>query len=791
MLRNNPHMPAITGNTPICVGAAVQLHDVLVGGNWSSTESTVTVGSSGVVTGVSAGTASITYTYLPGFIATTIVTVNPGGLPHITSVSPMKGNVASAVTITGTNFSTTTSEDVTYFGATKANVVSASGTVLNVTVPAGATYMPVSVTNPTCGLTAYAAQPFLQTYDNSEYLSNMVHFGPRVTFAAGSYPTAITLSDIDGDGKADMVVTSSNTYTVFVYRNTSASGSVTSSSFASPVIISCPSGPQRVTVGDMDGDGKPDLVVGGDGSVFIFRNQSSPGAVSFGPGATYATGSGITPVFINDIDGDGLPDMAVANYNDNTASVFHSTSHVGVISFEPQIVLITGNSPGSLSVTDIDGDSKPDLAVTNEADATISVWRNISSPGALAASSFDAPLTFATGRYPTGISLGDIDGDGKPDMAVGNQLDSNISVLRNTSTAGSISFAPQATFAAGHNANWITVSDVNGDGKPDLSVINFIDSNVSVFRNTSATGSITFAPKTSFFTGFRPHSVASGDIDGDGKPDIACVNLTDNTVSVLRNAPIPSSGLLGTPTVCVGDTTTLACVIGGDTWASSTPSIAVVGSSTGVVTGVSPGIATLICSGPLGFTMIYQVTVNAAPAPITGSFEIGTGTSTILSDATAGGTWSSGPVAIATIDASGTVMGVAPGSAIISYTLADGCAAMQTLNVDPAAILPGSLWSGIVSTYAPFLTDYSSASLVVDSSNNIYVTDVTHSTVKKISRSGIVTVIAGNGTAGFSGDGGPATAAQLNYPQGGLAIDASGNLYISDGFNGWVLIIIL
>src|SRR5208282_2064332 len=75
------------------------------------------------------------------------------------------------------------------------------------------------------------------------------------------------------------------------------------------------------------------------------------------------------------------------------------------------------------------------------------------------------------------------------------------------------------------------------------------------------------------------------------------------------------------------------------------------------------------------------------------------------------------------------------------------------------------------------------AYVAIDASGNVYITDVTNDRIREVNRStGIITTIAGNGTQGFSGDGGLATAAELNEPAG-LALDASGNLYIADSEN--------
>ena len=110
-----------------------------------------------------------------------------------------------------------------------------------------------------------------------------------------------------------------------------------------------------------------------------------------------------------------------------------------------------------------------------------------------------------------------------------------VSVFRNTSTSGTISFAAKVDFTTGTHPYSVSIGDIDGDGKPDLAVANYSSNTVSVFRNTSTSGTMSFAAKVDFTTGTTPHSVSIGDIDGDGKPDLAVANQDSNTVSVFRN----------------------------------------------------------------------------------------------------------------------------------------------------------------------------------------------------------------------------------------------------------------
>ena len=461
--------------------------------------------------------------------------------PTITSFSPTSGPIGTAVTITGTNFSTTDANNIVFFGATKATVTGASTTQLTVTVPAGATYQPISIT--VGGLTGYSHQPFIVTFPTPASITPG-SFASKVDFATGSNPCGVAISDLDGDGKPDLVVINYWSNTVSVLRNTSLSSSITSSSFAAKVDFATGMSPSpwSVAIGDLDGDGKPDLVVVNTGShtVSVFRNTSTSGSItssSFAPKVDFTTGMSPNGVAISDIDGDGKPDLVVTNYDDNTVSVLRNTSTYGSITFAAKVDFMTGMNPIGAAIGDIDGDGKPDLVAVNYSSNTVSVLRNMTSSGSI---SFAANVDFPTGELPYGVAIGDIDGDGKPDLVV-NAHSMTASVFWNTSSPGSItssSFAAKVDFTTGSSPYSVAIGDIDGDGKPDLVVVSANTKTVSAFRNTSTSGSITsssFAPKVDFTTGAGPVFVAIGDLDGDGKPDLVVTDWESATVSVLRN----------------------------------------------------------------------------------------------------------------------------------------------------------------------------------------------------------------------------------------------------------------
>ena len=720
--------------------------------------------------------------------------------PTITAVSPYVDSDGTSVTITGTGFNTNAANDIVYFGATQATVNAASATSLQVIVPVGATYGPVTVNNTVKGLTAYSPYYFLPDYNNSAYVPGTVNFDPQVNYGLNGYQ--VIMADVDGDGKADMVVAG---YQTAVYLNNSTSGSITSSSFAAPVFL--PISSAEVAVGDIDGDGKPDLVfINGFDSVRILRNTSTTGSVSFGSPVAFIINNWETPqaIAIADIDGDGKPDVVIGNNSSGNISIYHNEASAGTIntgSLSLPLDFYGGGEYSSIAVEDIDGDGKPDIVAVGNGDS-VQVFRNTCTPGNI--NGIAAPVSFAVGNGSFAVLTADIDGDGKADIVVTNTTDSTLSVLRNTSSAGNISFTNQVVFATGglinQGASNIAAGDFDGDGKPDIAVANITDNSVSVFRNTAIPGIIntsSFMARVNFASGNGPASIAVGDMDGDGKADIANLNFNDNSISLLRNDPLIFSTITGNANVCMGSTTTLTDAQTGGAWSSGNSAVATVG-PTGIVTGVTAGTATIsYVTGISNTTIVVTVNTLLSAGSITGPNSVYTGYFVTLNDSTTGGIWSSSNTVVAVVNGSGVVTGVATGTAAITYTMTNSCgSAYAYTNMTVIAGGPSCVTASNIATFAGDHVDGdngdgghataaeigSSFGVVADASGNVYITDYFNNVVRKVSSSGIITTVAGNGAAGYNGDNISATSAELNGPMG-VALDGAGNLYIADKYN--------
>ena len=473
---------------------------------------------------------------LVGLVMLRFMCVN-AQVPTITSFSPQSGPIGTSVTITGTNFDSALANNIVYFGATKATVTAATTTQLTVTVPSGATYQPITVT--ANGLTAYSSAPFIVTFPGGGVI-DVNSFLPKVDFTAGITLGDVTIGDVDGDGKPDLAVLNSNL--VSVLRNTSVIGLITSSSFDAKVDFGVGSDPNGVAISDVNGDGKPDLSVSSvtNGEISVLRSTSVPSSVLFASRiGFYAPGVGIA---IGDLDMDGKPDLATGNNSDNTVSVLRNVIVSGSItsgSFAPRIDFPTENFPMGVAIGDLDGDGKPDLAVAANGGNAVSVLRNTSVSSSI---TFASKVDYITGGSPRSVAIGDIDGDGKQDLIVANYGTSSVTVLRNSSVSGSIAFASGVNFTTGTNPDNVAIGDLDGDSKPDLVLANLSSNTVSVFRNTSVPGFITsssFASKVDFATATGLRGVAIGDLDGDGKPDLVITNGS-NAVSVFSNQIVAS-----------------------------------------------------------------------------------------------------------------------------------------------------------------------------------------------------------------------------------------------------------
>ena len=323
-------------------------------------------------------------------------------------------------------------------------------------------------------------------------------FAPRVVLpaegGASDNPYGFFVADVDGDSKPDLVACDRLGNHISVYRNLAIPGSLDTGSFAPHVNFSVGADPRYARVADLDGDGRPDLVSANyaANTISILRNIGSAGSLdadSFAPAVSLPAGSGPYDVVVGDLDGDGKPDLAVVCTDGPTLSLYRNLAAPGAItpsSFAARVDLeaLAGND--TIALGDIDGDGKSDLVFGSYQSQTMSVFRNQANPGPFTSSSFAPRVDFSNGNWTHNVALGDLNGDGKTDIVTVGELDSYLSVFQNFSTPGSFttaSLAARVDFGSGWNAWGLSIGDLDGDGRPDMVFCNAYDDTVSIYQN--------------------------------------------------------------------------------------------------------------------------------------------------------------------------------------------------------------------------------------------------------------------------------------------------------------------
>lgn len=348
-------------------------------------------------------------------------------------------------------------------------------------------------------------------------------FASKVDYPTGSnsFPHAVAVGDFNGDSKPDLAVAIQFYDSVGVFLNNG------NGTFAPAVYYSVAGDTASVAVADFNGDGKLDLASANftvsSSSVSVLINN---GNGTFATKVDYTTGANSNPdsIAAGDFNGDGKPDLAVADGANNFVNVFINN---GNGTFAAKADYPTDSGPASVAVGDFNGDSKPDLATANLNNNTVSVLIN-NGNGTFATK---VDYTTGTNSQPVSIAVGDFNGDGKPDLATANYNNNMLSLFINN---GSGTFAPKVDYTTGASPQSVAVADFNGDGKLDLASANYSSNTISVLTGNS---NGTFAAKIDFTTGAssNPISIAAGDLNADGKIDVATTNYNNSTVSVFIN----------------------------------------------------------------------------------------------------------------------------------------------------------------------------------------------------------------------------------------------------------------
>jgi hypothetical protein len=401
---------------------------------------------------------------------------------------------------------------------------------------------------PPLPLTAAQSNPVSHSRQSPQITDNSILL-PVVPYDAGGYISwNLTVADLNGDGKQDVVTVSTsggpkNNGSVAVLLG-NGDGTLQPPLSYDPG-TNC-SSPLSVAVGDLNGDGKLDVVTASSQCVAVFLGNGdgtlrSPVTYSTGGQQAFSGPALFNPVTIVDLNHDGKLDLVVLapttpQYGDGFVVVLLGK---GDGTFKPSKSFDSGGfSASSFVIADFNGDGIDDLAVANCGpagtqscdvnDGVIGVLLGKGDGNFQAAKLYDSG---GAGDPGSPLLAADLNGDGKADLVVGNSClnschggeDSTIGILLGK---GDGTFQPTAQYdSGGCCVSYMTLVDVDQDGKLDIVEAT---GSINVLRGN---GDGTFLPVERYPNGWGAVSVA--DLNGDGKPDLIVANITSNNVAVM------------------------------------------------------------------------------------------------------------------------------------------------------------------------------------------------------------------------------------------------------------------
>ncbi len=475
-----------------------------------------------------------------GIFQSSLLTLRPSGSPPLFNPVPFlgtpiipptqtPGGAGSTLTLTGSGF---VPGALALWNGTVLPTTFQSNTQLQASVPARDIQTNgtafVTVTNPGAENVPSNGLPEHLSYSVAAPSFN----SSAITDIAGGGTNAVA-ADLNRDGKADLIIGGFSVGGLAIFLGNG------DGTFGSALILEDVQ-PSSFIVADFNGDGKPDIAAvswngntNGSNLVHIFLGNGD-GTFTSAPDVVFSTSLGsVTSLAAADLNGDGYLDLVVTGNYLTQAYVLLGN---GDGTFGVPAGFGSVNQPFGVAVADFDGDGRLDLALTDTGNQAVAILLGNGN------GTFQSQIEYSAGGYPYALSVADFSRDGHPDIAIategyccGNL--GGLAVLRNN---GNGTFASPVNYGAGQEYDSVATDDLNGDGKLDLFVIG---SSYQAALLYLGNGDGTFATNPiSIPMGQNAYSVAIADLNGDGAPDIVApnqINATGNITILLQSvAPV-------------------------------------------------------------------------------------------------------------------------------------------------------------------------------------------------------------------------------------------------------------
>lgn len=665
-----PSAGTIAGLDAVCTESTITLSSTAPGGSWSSTNPAIgTISSSGILGGIAAGTVNISYTVTNTCgtsAATKIITVNltPAPISGYDNVC-VSSTTTLATTPAGGTWSSP-SAHINVVGGTVSGL-SPGTAVVSYTLPTGCMRSATVTVNAPIGamsgsLTVCAGA--------MTFLSHATTGGTWASSNAAVATAGPTSGIVTGvaSGTANITYTAGGCATTSVVT-------VSTGTLADPGILS---GATPVCAG------------------------STNAITSTVPGGAWST----SDAAIATVNTSGL----VTGVSGGTATISYTVSNAcGAVS---ALIVVTINAPSAISgtLTVCEG------ATTGLSSATLGGTWTSSSPTIADVGSGTGVVTgvaagtavisyFEGGCYTTAVATvnplavpGTITGSNTvctsstitlANATPGGSWSSSDVLVATVGTGGVVSGLAPGTVTISYTVSnscgpVAATMDVTVNTLPDAGTITGAVT-VCMGASTPLTNAIaggTWATSSTAVATIGTNGlltgVATGTVDVSYTTTNGCGSSTTSITMTVNPLPAP---IVGPTTVCETFTATMTNATSGGTWSVAGPNSSIDG-ATGVITGIGAGTSIVSYTLATGCGVAAIITINSSPASITGVGNICEGFTTTLADATSGGTWSSSSSAIASVPGTlGVVSGVSAGTAVISYTLANGCYATRSVTV--------------------------------------------------------------------------------------------------------------
>ena len=361
-------------------------------------------------------------------------------------------------------------------------------------------------------------------------------FGPALTYPTnGTSSLGVALGDVNGDGRRDIVTANQGTDNVSVLLGQASPAGTFGPAFL--YATGAGSRPTGVALGDVNGDGRLDIVTGNQASnavAVLLNSAAAPG--TFAALVQYPSG-GQAPniVALADLNGDGRLDIAAANTGGSTVGVLLASATTPGTFGTAAVYPSGGSSPVGITIGDVNGDGRPDIVTgSNSSSGVVGVGVLLAS--ATTPGTFGSAVSYPSGGGGTvGVALADVNRDGRVDIVATNGGSSTVAVLLGSATAPGTFAAPVTYPSGGTGPNFTVLGDVNGDGLADIVTANSTTGTVAVLAGLAAPAG-TFAPATTYPSGGPgPIGIALADVNGDGRRDIVTAHYMGGSVGVLLN----------------------------------------------------------------------------------------------------------------------------------------------------------------------------------------------------------------------------------------------------------------